>query len=172
MAHYAILDENNVVMQVISGIDESDNSQDWEQFYGNQFGKTCKRTSYNTFGGKHFSVITQEVSVKNGFRKNYAGIGFIYDETRDAFIPPKLFDSWILNEETCLWESTIDYPDDGKPYTWNENLMQWDLYIPKKIYNSWSWNEEKWEWVPPIPIPNDGKPYIWSEDEQTWDSII
>ena len=171
MAHYAILDENNIVIQVITGIDESDTSQDWEQFYGNQFNKTCKRTSFNTIGGKHFNPITEEITTENAFRKNYAGIGFTYDESRDAFIPPKPFNSWVLNEETCFWESTIEHPNDGKPYNWNEDLMQWDLYIPEKMYDSWTWDEEKWEWVPPISIPDDGQPYIWNEETQTWDLI-
>ena len=64
---------------------------------------------------------------KDGTRKNYAGIGYIYDEDRDAFIPPKPFASWILNEETCQWESPVVKPDDGKTYSWNEETKQWDL---------------------------------------------
>ena len=92
MAHYAFLDDNNIVTQVIAGND----GDEWEQFYSQEMGKVCKRTSYNTYGGKH----------KTGsepFRKNYAGIGFTYDPTRDAFIPPKPDGNWVLNEETCLW---------------------------------------------------------------------
>jgi len=164
MAHYAIIDENNIVVQVITGIDESDNSQDWEQFYGNHLNKTCKRTSYNTIGGVH----------SNGgvaFRKNYAGIGFTYDEIRDAFIPPKPFNSWVLNEETCLWESTIERPNDGKPYNWNEDLIQWDLYTPEQPFGSWTWNETEWRWDPPIPYPTDGEPHLWNEETLSWDLV-
>ena len=116
MAHYAQLDANNIVIQVIAGVDE--NTKDGELFYQMETGKKWKRTSYNTKGGVHL----------NGgepFRKNYAGIGYKYDEQRDAFIPPKLYNSWTLNEETCLWEPLVDYPNDGKKYVWNENAGNW-----------------------------------------------
>jgi hypothetical protein len=118
MAHYAFLDENNIVTEVIVGKDEG--NFNWEQQYGSFRGKLCKRTSFNTHGGVH---------VLGGipFRKNYAGIGYTYDEDRDAFIPPKLFNSWILNEDTCLWESPINYPTDDKLYKWNESLVNWEL---------------------------------------------
>ncbi len=97
MAHYAFLDENNIVTEVIVGKDEGTDGVDWEQHYGNFRGQTCKRTSYNTSGGAH---------ALNGtpFRKNYAGVGYTYDATRDAFIPPKPIESWVLNETSCLWE--------------------------------------------------------------------
>ena len=74
-------------------------------------------------------VVRNEVITDNNgnFRKNYAGIGFKYDRTRDAFIPPKPFDSWTLNEETCQWEAPVAYPEDGKNYIWNETTQQWDL---------------------------------------------
>jgi hypothetical protein len=121
MAHYAFLDENNIVTEVITGKDEG--NFNWEQQYGSFRGQLCKRTSYNTYGGIH----------KLGgipFRKNYAGIGYTYDETRDAFIPPKPFNSWTLNEDTCLWESPIPIPSDAsidKKYQWNETTKNWDL---------------------------------------------
>lgn len=108
MAHYALLDENNVVVQVITGRDEGDEGIDWENFYSMETGFVCKRTSYWTKGGVHRTE-TGEPShdQSKSFRKNYAGIGFTYDESRDAFIPPSPDPSWILNEESCLWESTI-----------------------------------------------------------------
>lgn len=120
MAHYAFLNQNNVVVDVITGIDESDTSHDWEQFYGQNEGMVCKRTSYNTRGN---------VNVLGGtpFRKNYASIGFTYDEQRDAFIPPQPFSSWILNEETCLWNPPIPYPQDGNLYEWNNEQLNWVL---------------------------------------------
>jgi hypothetical protein len=90
MAHYAFLDENNVVTEVIVGKDETDLSQDWEQFYGAIRNQVCKRTSYN-----------------NNIRKNYAGIGYTYDPQRDAFIPPKQESDTNFNEETCRWNSNL-----------------------------------------------------------------
>ena len=122
MAHYAFLNEQNVVTQVITGVDENTDDIDWEEHYGNFQGATCKRTSYNTRGGVH----------KLGgipFRKNYAGIGFSYDPVRDAFIPPQPFPSWQqLNEDTCLWEPPVPKPTDTetKFYIWNEQIVQWD----------------------------------------------
>lgn len=116
MAHYAFLDENYIVTEVIVGKDES--NFDWEQHYGNFRGQLCKRTSYNTYGGVHNGGGTP-------FRKNYAGIGFTYDPQRDAFIPPKPFNSWILNETTCLWDPPTPMPQDGKMYYWNEDTLCW-----------------------------------------------
>ena len=111
MAHYAFLDENNVVTEVIVGRNEDevvDGISDREVYYGEIRGQKCVRTSYNA-----------------RIRKNYAGIGFTYDENRDAFIPPKPFASWVLNESTCLWEAPIAMPTDGKPYFWDEDTLSW-----------------------------------------------
>jgi len=109
MAHYAILDENNVVVEVITGVDESQLIEGLtpEQWYANFKQKKCVRTSYN-----------------KKIRKNYAGIGFFYDENLDAFIPPKPFNSWILDEETCLWKSPEPKPE-GQSWYWNEELGNW-----------------------------------------------
>jgi len=120
MAHYAFLNMQNIVTEVIVGKDETDGPTNWEMHYGNIREQVCKRTSYNTRGGVH-----SESGVP--FRKNYAGIGYTYDATRDAFIPPKPFNSWTLNETSCLWEAPVAYPEDGKMYTWNEDLGTWDL---------------------------------------------
>lgn len=120
MAHYAFLNMQNIVTEVIVGKDETDGPTNWEMHYGNFREQVCKRTSYNTRGGVHI----------NGgvpFRKNYAGIGYTYDETRDAFIPLKPFNSWTLNEDSCLWEAPVAYPEDGQMYTWNEETTNWDL---------------------------------------------
>jgi hypothetical protein len=118
MAHYAFFDENNIVTEVIVGKDELEEGVNWESHYGAFRGQICKRTSYNTYGGVH---------VNNGtpFRKNYAGIGYTYDLSRDAFIPPKPFDSWILHDETCLWNAPKPYPDDGECYQWDEATLSW-----------------------------------------------
>lgn len=118
MAHYAFLDENNIVTEVIVGKDEGDEGCDWEQWYGEFRGQTCKRTSYNTIAGVH----------TNGgipFRKNYAGIGYTYDAARDAFIPVKPYPSWVLDDNTCQWQAPITMPQDGKMYAWNEGSISW-----------------------------------------------
>jgi hypothetical protein len=116
MAHYAFLDGNYIVTEVIVGKDE--NNFDWERHYGDLRGQLCKRTSYNTIGGVHKEGGTP-------YRKNYAGIGYTYDPVRDAFIPPKPYNSWVLNEDSCLWEAPIPYPTDSKQYSWNEETQTW-----------------------------------------------
>jgi hypothetical protein len=118
MAHYAFLNMQNIVTEVIVGKDETEGPKNWEIHYGNIREQVCKRTSYNTSAGKH---------LKGGipFRKNYAGKGYTYDYQRDAFIPPKPFDSWILNEDTCIYEAPVEMPSDGKRYQWNENEKKW-----------------------------------------------
>jgi hypothetical protein len=121
MAHYAFLDESNIVTEVIVGKDEGEESTDWEVHYGSFRGQVCKRTSYNTQGGVHTSGGTP-------FRKNYAGIGYTYDAGRDAFIPPKPYTSWLLDEATCLWEAPVPMPDDGELYTWDEAAGEWVEY--------------------------------------------
>jgi hypothetical protein len=118
MAHYAFLDESNIVTEVIVGIGEGEGGTDWEQHYGAFRGQTCKRTSYNTNGGVHTGGGVP-------LRKNYAGIGYTYDEARDAFIPPQPYPSWVLNDDTCLWEAPVPMPDDGQLYQWDEELGQW-----------------------------------------------
>ena len=100
MAHYAILNMSNVVTKVITGGDEGDTDTNWELFYQDMFKQVCKRTSYNTKSGKHLLGGTP-------FRKNYAAVGYTYDQQRDAFIPPKPYDSWVLNEDTCNWVAPI-----------------------------------------------------------------
>lgn len=120
MAYYAFLNDENIVTEVIVGKDEWEDSINWEEWYGNFRGQICKRTSYNTVGG---------INLAGGepFRKNYAGIGYYYDSVKDAFIPPKLYNSWLLDEEKCVWYPPIEPPNDGKLYTWDENLMSWIL---------------------------------------------
>jgi hypothetical protein len=124
MAHYAFLDENNIVTEVIVGKDENEDGIDWEQHYGEFRNQVCKRTSYNTLGNKH-------TDTENGipFRKNYAGIGYYYDEERDAFIAPKPYVSCILDEETCTWNPPILYPTDGQDYRWDKETSSWQLVI-------------------------------------------
>jgi hypothetical protein len=113
MAHYAFLNENNIVTEVITGIDETELIEGLtpEEWYGNFCNQICKRTSYN-----------------GNYRKNYAGIDFTYDFERDAFIAPKPFSKWVLNEETCQWEAPIPYPTDRLIYVWNDNKGEWEEY--------------------------------------------
>jgi hypothetical protein len=118
MAHYAFLNENNIVTEVIVGKDEGDDGVDWEQWYGDFRGQICKRTSYNTIGGVHNNGGTP-------FRKNYAGIGYTYRADIDAFVPPQPFASWILNNDTAQWEPPTPMPTDGKMYSWDEATTNW-----------------------------------------------
>jgi hypothetical protein len=118
MAHYSFLNSNNIVTEVITGRDQGSDDTDWEQWYGDFRGQVCKRTSYNTHGGKHLLGETP-------FRKNYAGMGYTYDAARDAFIPPKPYPSWTLNEETCLWDAPVAMPTDGQRYYWDEATTSW-----------------------------------------------
>ena len=108
MAHYAFLDSNNIVTEVIVGKHEDEGGIDWEQHYGDFRGQICKRTSYN-----------------GNIRKNYAGIGYAYDATRDAFIPQKPYSSWLLDEQTCLWNAPTPRPADDKQYCWDEPTTSW-----------------------------------------------
>ena len=123
MAHYAFLNSSNIVTEVIVGKDETDTSENWETYYGNIRGQACKRTSYNTQLGAHKLGGT-------AFRKNYAGIGYSYDSTRDAFIPPQPYASWVLDELTCSWSAPVSMPTDAgedEYYEWNESTTSWDL---------------------------------------------
>jgi hypothetical protein len=121
MAHYAFLDNNNIVFMVIPGVKETaivNGISDWEQFYSEQNGYRVLRTSYNTLNGLH---LTGGVP----FRGNYAGIGYTYDENLDAFIPPKPYPSWVLNTVTFNWIAPTPYPEDGEEYEWDESLGVW-----------------------------------------------
>lgn len=113
MSHFAQIDDTNTVVQVIVA------EQDFID--SGAVGDPSKwiQTSYNTIAGEHRLGGTP-------LRKNYAGIGYSYDVARDAFIPPKAFPSWVLNEDTCNWEAPIPVPNDGKPYAWNEENQAWE----------------------------------------------
>jgi len=125
MAHYSFLDKNMKVVEVIVGKDENEGIHDWEVYYGSKRGMICKRTSYNTRGGVHYTDGEPSDDQSKAFRFNYSGIGYTYDEERDAFIPPKPFESWVLNEDTCLWEAPVAMPDDGEMYRWDEESLDW-----------------------------------------------
>lgn len=121
MAHFAKVN-NGIVEQVIVAEPEF-----FETFVDSSPGQWIQ-TSYNTRGGVHYDPATGEPSAdqSKALRKNYAGIGYSYDATRDAFIPPKPYASWVLDEQTCLWNAPVAYPTDGGRYTWNESTQAWD----------------------------------------------
>jgi hypothetical protein len=136
MAYFAKLNSENIVETVISinnAVITDSNGIEQEQLgvdFINQLYKTndiWKKTSYNTKGGKYFNSDNTLGDQSKAFRKNYAGIGYIYDSNRDAFIPPKPYNSWVLNESTCLWNAPVAYPQDGKRYAWNEEILNWEL---------------------------------------------
>ena len=113
MAHFAKLGVGNIVEQVIVVSNDVATTE--------QAGSDFINKLYNT------RDVWKQTSYNNNIRKNFAGIGFQYDQSRDAFIPPKLYNSWVLNENTCRWESPIPYPQDNNRYNWNEQTKSWDL---------------------------------------------
>ena len=138
-----------------------DNTIYWEGYYGK--GGLCKRTSYNTIGGVHQNGGTP-------FRKNYAGVGYTYDPVRDAFYAPQPFESWTLNEDTCLWECPVERPE-GE-YWWKEDTGEWVdyLYLSQPYnsvapYPSWTWSTET-GWTAPVEKV-EGKDF-WCEQAQEW----
>jgi hypothetical protein len=121
MAHFA---------KVVDGIVTQVNVIDEDYFNSNRetrYTGTWVQTSYNTRGGVHYNPETNEPSADQtkALRKNYAGVGYFYDETKDAFYAPQPFPSWLLNETSCLWEAPIPYPNDNKRYEWNESTQEW-----------------------------------------------
>ena len=137
MASFAELDINNKVLRVISVHNNEllengiESEQKGIQFLKSLYGENTiwKQTSYNTRGGKHYNTDnTLSLDQTKAFRKNHAGIDKIYDEARNAFISLKPYNSWTLNEETCLWEAPIPYPQDGNKYDWNEETLSWVLF--------------------------------------------
>ena len=145
MAHYAFLDENNIVIEVIGGRDESDTNDlpngysNWEDYYLTKRpnASDCKRTSYNTQAGKYYILNESDEYVEGpdqskAFRANFAGIGHKYDSENDIFIEPcydPSFDSWTVNTTTGQYEAPIEYPDDGNNYQWDEETMQWRIQL-------------------------------------------
>ena len=122
MAHFAKIGNDNIVERVeVVHNNIATDEQAGITFLQNLYNDTAtwKQTSYNTFANTHKLSGT-------AFRKNYASVGYTYDETKDAFIAPKPYASWVLNDDTCLWESPVAYPDDDKLYTWNEDTTSWD----------------------------------------------
>jgi len=113
VAHFAKVENGKVVNVIVAEQDVIDSGI---------FGHGWVQTSYNTLGGQH--------PEGRPLRKNYAGIGYTYDEQRDAFIPPQSYPSWLLNEDTCLWDPPVAMPTDGGLYAWNESTLSWDAVAP------------------------------------------
>ena len=127
MAHYAVLDSGNTVTMVFVGRDDVvEGIDDWETYYAPE-GHTVKQTSFNTYGGVHYTDGVPSDDQTKALRFNYAGIGFTYDADRDAFIPPTPYPSWVLDEDTCLWVAPIAYPADADTvaYIWDEDTVSW-----------------------------------------------
>jgi len=122
MAHFAKINRRGQVSEVLVGRQEDDGL---EAELTARTGDVYKQTSYNTRGGVHYTDGEPSADQSKALRKNYAGIGFTYDEERDAFIPPKPFESWVLDEDTCLWEAPVAYPEDGATYSWDEESGAW-----------------------------------------------
>lgn len=120
MAHFVKVQKGVVVKGIVA------EPEFFNTFIDNSPGQWIQ-TSYNTRGGVHYNPETGEPSEDQtkALRKNYAGIGYTYDAERDAFIPPQSFESWALNETTCLWEAPVAYPDDGNVYQWDEDTTNW-----------------------------------------------
>jgi len=120
MAHFAELDDNNIVVRVLKTSNEDPNGDEGYQWLIDNLGGRWVKTSFNTRGGQHIDGGTP-------LRMNYAGIGMYYDEVKDAFIPVKPFDSWILNDETCTWKSPVVHPEPGNidDYIWDESTVSW-----------------------------------------------
>ena len=159
MAHFAKLDENNIVIDVLVisndillKTDGTESEYKGKVFLNQLFGNaTWVQTSYN-----------------GNTRKQYAGIGMSYDETNDVFILPQPFDSWTLNSNFD-WEAPVSFPTDGNPYQWNEETLSWVLVDPP--YASWTWNSTLWQFEAPTPYPDDEQPYQWNEETTSWDLV-
>ena len=160
MAHFAKIDENNIVLEVVvvnnevlleNGVEVEQNGID---FLNNLLGTAnWIQTSYN-----------------GSLRKQFGGIGYVYDEVNDVFIESQPFPSWTLDSD-FEWQPPTPMPINGKPYEWNEATQTWDLIERLQPFDSWTWNEEAWEWQPPTPYPDDGQPYQWNEETTSWDLI-
>ena len=142
----------------------TDNTLYWEGWYRHH-GKVqaVRRMSYNTQGGVHKLGGTP-------FRKNYAGVGYMYDPVRDAFYAPQPYDSWVLNEDSCYWEPPVPRPE-GMDWHWNEGTLEWIDKPGSKEFSNWIYDEDIQNWIPPVPQPNDGCIYIWNQETTEWDFV-
>ena len=139
----------------------TDNTLYWEGWYRHHGGvQAVRRMSYNTQGGVHKLGGTP-------FRKNYAGVGYMYDPVRDAFYAAQPYASWTLNEDTCYWEAPTERPE-GMDWHWNEPTLEWIDKPGYKMHSNFIYSEEQQRWVPPVEYPNDGSNYWWNEEVLEW----
>ena len=163
MAHFAKIDSNNIVEQVI--VVNNSVITDSQGVEVEQLGIDFCKSLY----GQDTNWV--QTSYNGSIRKHYAGIGYIYDSANDVFYGPQPYASWSL-DENFDWQPPTPYPTDGKTYAWNEETLAWDLYTPPTPFPSWVWDETEWKWEAPTPHPNDGKTYFWNEDTQSWDLAV
>ena len=160
MAHFAKLDSNNIVENVI--VISNEILKDSEGNEVEQLGIDFCKSLY----GENTNWV--QTSYNSNIRKQYAGIGYTYNETNDVFISIKPFNSWTL-DSNFDWQPPTPYPSGNKGYSWNEEDQAWDEFIPPQPFDSWTWNEEEWRWESPTPMPTDGG--IWNEETISWDLI-
>jgi hypothetical protein len=171
MAHFAQLDENNLVINVVAVTDEDTADADGNEIesIGVAFLQATQgadtnwvQTSYWTARGSH--------PEDTPFRGHFAGRGMTYDSVRDVFIHPKPCESFVLNDEGA-WEPPVAHPGNGK-YDWDEDNQEWtEMAIPDAPFPSWTWNAAAWRWEPPTAVPedwDDNNPHVWDEDNQAW----
>ena len=174
MGHWARIDENNIVQEVIVIKESELDTGNW--------GDKSKwiKTSYNTNNGKHYvpkdhqDWKNESADQSKAIRFRFASVGMTYDATNDVFIPAKLADYMVLNKTTWLWDYPVAYPDDGLPYAWDEDVYKadnskgWVSALPDKPFASWSWNKDINSYEPPLTYPDDSKDdnikYKWDED--------
>jgi hypothetical protein len=150
MAHWAELDDNNIVLQVTVGDNDDPNGDQGYQWLLDNLGGRWVKTSYN-----------------NNIRKQYAGIGYSYDEINDVFISPSPFPSWILDEE-LNWKAPVPIPEEGF-WSWDEESLSWVEQTLEKPSSTWTIHDKTF--TPSIPYPDDDKIYFWNEGNQSWDEI-
>lgn len=168
MAHFAQIDENNIVTEVLV-LDNEGTVEACHAFLVENLGGTWIQTSYNTYRNQHALGGTP-------LRKNYAGIGYTYDESRDAFIEPQTYPSWVFNEDVCGWDPPVPFPEDTPHVHWDEGTTSWVANDkPDQPFPSWVWSDDNWWWDPPVLPPedfdDDPSKYDWNEETQTWDAV-
>lgn len=184
MAHFAKINANNIVEMVLVGRDED---EDKELELSQRTGDIYRRTSYNTFGGVYYGADGQPSQDQSkAFRKNFAGIGYIFDSIRDAFYAPQPYPDWILNETTCIWEPPVARPaidNENIKYFWNQEKLEWEIYqydavrngfIPPQPYPNWVLHETLCLWIPPVPKPTSVDPnvvYVWNQENLIWEPV-
>lgn len=169
MAHFAQLDENNMVIWVTclnNSIITDENGVEQESLGIEHIHKTIPGSENYTW---------KQTSINNNFRGRYATIGGMYHEETDTFIRHKPFNSWVLNSNILDWEPPIPRPNDIitdssiTKHNWNEETLSWEPVIDEKPHSSWILMEESLLWIPPVEYPTDGKDYQWNEETQSWE---